>query len=116
MPTEKAIESGAFAPLVSLGGIKDDTSRGRELVQGYETATVAGILISPDNPRRIALVLTNKGTNPVEIFLGATSYFGTTLDHGGVFQIDKDFPWTGRVSALAPSGDSEVNWFEVSLP
>lgn len=110
-------EQGHSGDLVSLGGLVDNSSRGRVNTGDSQTITTA-VQIMPANSRRISALINNNGPDDLYIFglaiSGATAW--AVIRSGGSFQIDRDYPWTGEVTVQAVSGSCGVFWSEISLP
>lgn len=116
-------ESGHYSPndeLISLGGVKGVANRGRNVdIRSYTAADAAAHPIAQDNPQRIAMLITNNGTDsvPVDLGNGAAAGYGHILAPGGSLQIDKNFPWTGEMSAYFSAAFTGVLAVtEISVP
>ena len=110
-------EPGFTGVLVSLGGLRSLTSRGRQVETNQVTVSAAGELLLSDNSRRISAIITNRGGNTLSLCLGrpAVSSDYITLLDAQSFQIDALFPWTGSVYGLCVAGTT-VHVTEVYIP
>lgn len=110
-----AIESGHYGVLESLGGLKNLVGHGRKLWAYSYTLSTDWQTVLWDNPNRIAAIFTNNGTlvNELSVAGGATETFAILWPRG-TFQIDKDFPWTGKVMASS-TGATYLHVVEISL-
>lgn len=117
------LEPGYNGVLVSLGGVKDTSGRGR--LADYEYVTMTGAisrqLLAP-NPKRIAACIQNIG----HLYGGVAaliqidkSYPGSgprfNLDVRETFWINQDFPWTGAVFAYVAAGGLYLYVNEISI-
>jgi hypothetical protein len=105
---------GGSGQLVSLGGIISKKGHGLEFENGGQTTAASpGSIIRSANPKRVALVLQNLGPDNCYIGLGDT----TNIELGVLdsLTIDKDFPWTGAVSAMIKNVASNVSFYELQL-
>jgi len=96
-------ESGHNGVIESLGGVKNRPGFGRTSYYATHTLGVLDDLdILPENTRRISALIQNYGSGSVFINF-SSGYAGqgmrVYLSPGGSIQIDKDFPWTGYISA-----------------
>lgn len=109
-------ESGHVGELVSLGGIRGVPHRGRQMRTGLHTiAGGATEDIAQDNGHRVSALILNAGPDTIGLKFGNT-YNAIILQSGDFFQIDADFPWTGKIQALPPTLTTVVYINEVSVP
>jgi len=111
-------ESGHFGKLVSLGGIVDETGRGRICDIRPQACGMTSVQILQDNPRRISALITNGDLYYAWVCLGDTAApdSGTLLLQGGSYQIDENNPWTGAVTIYVNTGTDTICVTETSLP
>jgi len=92
------IESGNLLPIVSLGGVVSQPGKGRQ-VESQQLTVTAVVVLSPDNPKRISMIIQNitTGTDILLVYFGNAATYPFSLNPGGVLQIDRTFPFTGPI-------------------
>ena len=103
--------------LVSLSGIPAKKGTGIQTRMTNATATAAAYTdIIGANPRRVWMLIANKGT--AEVFVtfgdpGATT--GLPLQVNDVLQVDQNLPWCGPFQAGSPTAALNLNIIEAEL-
>lgn len=102
----------------SLAGLPA-TERQNAAPGGAVSVTTTSTQILAANTRRVAAVLVNDGDDIIYLKLGTgpaviNSYLRIN-PQGGVFQIDRNFPWTGEVHGIVITTTSIVLVTEVEV-
>lgn len=84
-------EPGYSGELVSLGGVRGITGRGRK-IEILPVTVFGAELIRPANPQRISLLVVNCSINDGYVGIGVATPNALLLRAGGSFQIDTNFP------------------------
>lgn len=112
MPTVR--DTGYLGQTVSLAGVKGALGQGLVVqIESVALASSTNIQVLQSNPSRKWAVLQNINTNDITVFFGdvaASGVAGVRLAKYGSFQLDKNIPWCGAMTAFQDSG-STINLF-----
>lgn len=108
-------DSGYRGQIVSLAGVKGRLGLGLKLqMDAVAVDNVTRVQVLQSNPQRVFAIMTNEGD--VDVLFALTGDTGYALHRvaarGGVFQIDKDLPWTGGVWFYGAYGATTVSYTE----
>lgn len=102
--------------LISLAGVIGKPGIGREVVDNAQAVTTALAQYIASNDRRIALLIYNPSANQIYFSFNNGSTGIITCYPRDSILINKDFPWTGPISAYSIAGGDIFTWIEVSVP
>lgn len=115
-------ETGFEGQVISQGGIKGASYKGRQVISGSFTfggSNPVYPLIMAANPRRISAIIQNLDDpaapgSVVAIYLGGVNTIPITLAPLGTLQLDVNFPWTGEVYANVSANSPVVTVLEIT--
>lgn len=114
-------ESGHIGEVESLAGVKGKYGLEMKGAYGVSLTVDQNASLLESNGKRVWAMIENTGDNRFYIAFGATPVGGDgpvlEIYPKGVFQIDKNIPWTGDVRAWIGVGDpaTTLAWTECSV-
>jgi len=117
-----SLESGydnTVKPLISLGGFKGLPGKGRIIRTSVYVVTSTGgshDTIASDNPKRIALSITNNTPGDVAILqIGQSGQSVVYLAYGDTLLINENFPTTAQITCSAQTSSVTMLITEFSV-
>ena len=110
-------EPGYNGTLISLGGVKGTSGRGRQCNSNGVSVTTTRVQVLPSNSKRISCLMNNIGSDTIWLILGnAADDVVSGIIPNGSYQIDALHPWTGGIYAFVNTTPSTLSFAEMSVP